>query len=490
MPELDITNGFYISDSLPISHQECTNWFVNIVQSGGLSQRTLFGTPGITKIATTGDDLYTERNRGSWVKNGIPYFVNGETLYKLERAISSGAEVFQATALGTVVGENRVSMASNDTQLMILVPGSTARGYIYNEDAGTPFQQITDADFDANGVPQIVVFVDGYFACTTDTKKWIVSALNDGLSWNALDFGTAESDPDAVVAPVVLNNQVYITGTETTEGNQNVPSGSGFPFQRNNIFLDKGCFAPFSIIKTNQRFFMIGGGKNESPSIWEFTGNNYAKISTTAIDNVLKGYTDEEVSTAFAWSYAQKGAFFVGFTFPDRSFVYDMMATALSNRPIWHERKSVIESATSKKLTQWRVASMVTAYGKVLVGDLFDGRIGELDPDEYGEYGEDIIRPVSFQPFSAGGNPIRIPILELTMESGVGNADVPDPKISLAISRDAKTFKYERVRKIGEIGKYQQRIFWRKNGRYPRLVVFRLLLSDQVKPVIIKLEVP
>jgi hypothetical protein len=479
MAELNITNGFYISDSLPISHQECTNWYVNIVQSGGLSQRTLFGTPGLNQLTTTGEEL-AEANRGSWVKNGIPYFVNNETLYVLNKTTSGGVTTFEAVSLGTIPGDDRVSMASNDTQLMIVVPGSTARGYIYNEDAGTPFQQILDVDFDANGVPQTVVFIDGYFACTTDTKKWIISALNDGLSWNALDFGTAESDPDAVVAPAVLNNQIYITGTETTEGNQNVPSGSGFPFQRNNIFLDKGCFAPFSIIKTNQRFFMIGGGKNESPSIWEFTGNNYAKISTTAIDNILNDYTDAEIETAFAWSYAQKGAFFVGFTLPDRSFCYDM-ATQL-----WHERKSVID----EELTQWRVASMVTAYGKIIVGDLFDGRIGELDPDEYGEYGEDILRPVSFQPFSAGGNSIRIPILELTMESGVGNADVPDPKISLAISRDSKTFKYERVRKIGEIGKYQQRIFWRKNGRYPRFVVFRLLLSDQVKPVIIKLEVP
>ena len=478
MPELNITNGFYISDSLPISHQECTNWFVNIVQSGGLSQRTLFGTPGISQLTTTGEGLISEANRGSWVKNGIPYFVNGETLYRLARSIVAGLETFTAISLGTITGTGRVSMASNDTQLMVLVPGGN--GYIYNEAAGTPFQQITDLDFDANGNPQAVVFIDGYFACTTDTKKWIVSALNDGLSWGALDFGTAESDPDAVVAPIVLNNQIYITGIETTEGFVNVPSGSGFPFQRNNIFLDKGCLAPFSIIKTSGRFFMIGAGKNESPSVWGFTGNNYNKVSTIAIDNVLEKYSDAEINAAFAWSYTQKGAFFVGFTFPDRSFVYDLVTE------LWHERKSVID----EELTQWRIASMETAYGRILVGDLYDGRIGELDPDEYGEYGEDILRPVSFQPFSAGGNPLRIPILELTMESGVGNADVPDPKISLAISRDAKIFKYERVRSIGKIGEYQQRIFWRKNGRYPRLVVFRLLLSDQVKPVIIKLEVP
>jgi hypothetical protein len=423
-------------------------------------------------LATTGEAL--QKNRGSWVKNGIPYFVNGENLYCLSRSFVSGEEVFTAINVGSVPGSGRVSMASNDTQLMVLVPGGS--GYIYNENAGIPFQEITDLDFTANGNPQYVVFIDGYFACTTDTKKWITSALNDGLSWSALDFGTAESDPDAVVAPVVLNNQIYITGTETTEGFQNI-GGTGFPFQRNNIFLDKGCFAPFSIINTNQRYFMVGGGTNESPAIWEFTGNNYRKVSTTAIDNVLGDYPDAQIETAFAWAYTQKGAFFVGFTFPDRSFVYDMVSQR------WHERKTVID----EELTQWRVASMVTAYGRILVGDLIDGRIGELDPDEYGEYGEDIIRTVSSQPF-AELNSFRIPILELTMESGVGNADVPDPKISMSISEDGKTFNPERNRSIGKIGRYKQRIFWRKNGRIPRFAVLRFLLSDQVKPVIIRLD--
>ncbi len=71
-----IANGAYESDSLPISAQECTNWYPNIVQSAGLSQETLVGTPGIEQRTTTGDDA----NRGSHVKGGIPYFVNGNTL--------------------------------------------------------------------------------------------------------------------------------------------------------------------------------------------------------------------------------------------------------------------------------------------------------------------------------------------------------------------------------------------------------------------------
>ena len=66
---LPISNGFYVSDSLPISAQECTNWYPNIVQTQALSQETLFGTPGLTQLATSG--TLKQINRGSHTLAGI-----------------------------------------------------------------------------------------------------------------------------------------------------------------------------------------------------------------------------------------------------------------------------------------------------------------------------------------------------------------------------------------------------------------------------------
>jgi len=474
MAQLPIANGFYVNKSLPISNQECTNWYPSNTEVSGLSQRTLFGTPGISLLTSSG--LVLQNNRGVHKKNSIPYFVNGGSLYRLDRTTDSqGNETFSLTALGSVEGTGRVSMADNGTQLMILVPGG--KGYIYNEDAGTPFQEITDTDFVANGQPQYVVYIDGYFAVTTDSKKWIVSSLNDGLSWNALDFSSAESDPDVIVAPVVIKNRIYITGSETTEGYQNL-GGSGFPFQRNNVFLDKGCAAPFSLVRSSNTFFMIGKGEDEGPAVWQFIENDFAKISTDAIDTVLGEYSDTELAEAFAWTYAQDGAYFVGFTLPDRAFVYDLTTK------LWHERKSNINDS----LTRWRVSGLVTAYGRVIVGDTLSGRIGELKTDEYQEYGENIIRILSTQPFANEGREIIVPKIELTMESGVGSPMVKDPKISLSLSKDGKKFNYERNRSIGKVGKTEQRIVWRRNGRFSRFTVLKFRLSDPVKPVIIKLE--
>lgn len=481
--EIPLTNGFYVSDSLPISHQECVN-FIPVQQSVPvLSQRQLIGSAGIRQVATSGNDDSSEINRGSHVMAGEPYFVNGTTLYRLDRSFVDGNETFTMSQVGispiSIPGSIRVSMADNGYQLMILVPGD--RAYIYNKDTDA-MSQITTGIFSTTPTTATyVVFIDGYFAVSTSSKQWYVSALNDGTSWDILDFGSAESDPDDIVAPVVHNNQIFMTGSETTEGFQNI-GGAGFPFQRSNLFLDKGCYAPFTLVSTNQRFFMVGGGTNERAAIWSYQDGNYVKISTNAIDNILNDYSDTQLSASFSLAWANRGQYFVAFTFPDRTLVFNMSTS------LWHEQKSGIDNeAGDPEQTRWRVNSLATAYGYVFVGDSQDGRIGILDIDQYTEYGENIVRVFSTQPLANQGKSFRLAQVELTMEAGVGNG-VAEPIVSMAISEDLKTFQYERSRKIGAIGKYGQRTIWRKLGRVPRFCLFKFRVSDQIKPVVIKLE--
>ena len=152
-------DGQYQSDSLSISNQLNTNCYINVPQTQSFSQANLFGTAGVKKISTTG--LIRQVNRGSHVKAGKPYFVNGETLYRQDLSTVAGVEVFTNVALGTIAGTNRVSMADNGTQLMVLIPGGN--GYIVNEAASPVFQQITDTDLTANGAPQFVKFFCCYY---------------------------------------------------------------------------------------------------------------------------------------------------------------------------------------------------------------------------------------------------------------------------------------------------------------------------------------
>ena len=141
MPRVPIPlNGFYVSDSLPISAQECTNWRVNIPQTqGALSQSTLYGTEGVIQLLTTGN--VRSKNRGAHVKEGKPYFLNGETLYRVDRSFdANGNEVFNAVTLGNIPGDERVSMDDNGKQLIFSVrqqkminQAASAANIIYKE---------------------------------------------------------------------------------------------------------------------------------------------------------------------------------------------------------------------------------------------------------------------------------------------------------------------------------------------------------------------
>lgn len=443
-----------------------------------MSEFSLFGTPGITEAANTG--LVQEINRGAWVKNGIPYEVNGTTLYCISEIVSGSVTTYSAVALGTVPGAGRVSMANNKSQLFILVPGGN--GYIYDESAGTPFLQITDVDFTANGNPQHVVFLDGYFVLTTDINKIIISALNDGMAYNALDFAEAETDPDGIVAPVVDSNRLYILGNETLEAFQNI-GGAGFPFQRVPGFVfSTGCFAPFSIVSLSGGFAFIGGAKNESPSIFAFAGGEPVAISTDAIDDLLLTFTEDEIAQSFAMAYAQDGARFAVFTVKDKTFAYNFKTQE------WHDRASRQTFEGDVTDTRWRVNSLVKAYNKIFVGDFQDGRIGILDLNVYEEYGQNIIRTFSMLPFANNGLPLFGGSIELTMEAGVGDLVTVDPHVRLSTSKDGKTFGDELSRSIGKMGEYMRRSIWRRLGRFPRFAVFKFEFSGKVKPVVIKVE--
>jgi len=469
---LPITNGFYVSNSLPISAQECTNWYTVVESAPSLAPETLRGTPGIEQVETSGTIL--QANRGAHTMAGVAYFVNGTKLYQLDQTQVIPTEVYDLVELGTVAGTARCSMADNGTQMLVLVPGGN--GYIYNHVTDT-FTQITDLDFTANGNPQFVVFIDGYFVVTTDTKKFIVSAINDGLSWNALDYGTAESDPDNIVAPIVFKNQLFISGSQTFEAFQNI-GGSDFPFQRSGLFLDKGVFSPYSLINTQDTFMWVGGGQNESPSIWAFAGNSTQKISTVAIDFILKTLTNDQLANVYSWTYSQNGSYFVAFALPNSTLVYDHASKR------WHERKSYIEG----EQVGYRVSGLTQAYNHIFCGDLIDGRIGKLNPDLFTEYTGNIIRTVATQPFQNNTQSMFVPSIELTVESGVGNSESVNPLIAMDRSVDGKTWSDQRTRELGRIGQYNRRAIWRRNGRASRFEVFRFTLSDPVKPVIIQLN--
>lgn len=495
---IPIANGFYVSDSLPISNQRCVNFYPNTPQVPSSTDANLFPTPGINQILS----LSTINScRGAHVMNEIPYFIIGTTLYRLNRTFDvDNNEIFSTDSLGTIDGVEFVTMADNGTQLCICArpdAATTGKSYIFTTDPDT-LTQITDPDFD--GPADSVKYIDGFFSfIKSDGKKFFQSQLADGLNYDALDFSTASADPDKIRAQAVHNNQLYIIGSETTEIFRNI-GRSPAPFQRiPGAIIQLGIFSVNSIQSFAGSLVFIGGSQNESPAVWMISGGSKQKLSTTAIDNELSKLTDMELDDVFSWTYGESGSYFYGFNTPYTTFVYD----ATNQR--WHERQSHVKN----KYSAYRVSHMVTAYGRILVGDRIDGRIGELDKDTYTDYNHLSRRYITTMPFDNNGDPVFVAAIEAVCESGVGLTDDVElmngvtatgdpisiktgknPQITLAWSDDGGgVFEGWLSRSLGKKGERKKRQQWRKVGRFPRSRSLLLEIAAPVKAVIIKVEV-
>ncbi|MEE9398669.1 MAG: packaged DNA stabilization protein [Dehalococcoidales bacterium] len=474
---LPMTGGFYQSQSRPLSSQECIGLYVSIPQTQTITKSNLFGTPGLDFLADAGGV-----NRGSHAFMGIPYFVNGTILQRLNLTFDGiGNEVWTLVTLGTIPGEKRVIMADNGRQLCIVIPelDETFNAFIVEDDVLT---QISAENF--AGPVSSVVFSSGFFVFTAkDGNSFFKSGLRDGNSYNALDFQNAESDPDPIKAPIVYRNQLIIFGSETMEGYQIVPTSS-FPYLFTGAVERKGLISSSAIIEIEGLLFWLGGTTQERPQILRYDGDRPVPISTRAIETALRSYTREELENSFAWNYSEDGSDFVGFTFPDTCYVYDL------STGLWHERRSVDNTGSP---TTYRISNVIEAYGFLIAADILNGNIGRLNKEVFTEYGTSIRRRVVFPPIDNDGDVTIVSGAELVCQTGVGLLPTQQgdtPEIRLSWSDDGgRTFEDPISESLGEIGDYNHRVFWNELGGFDRSRMFALDISDPVPIAFYKFEV-
>ena len=474
---LQIPLGFYQSKVLPFSAQRCINWIPTVAEGEALNDRALVQPSGVTQFTTSAFGAC----RGAMDMADVPYFVNGNQLI----SVSSAGVV---TALGTISGTKRVQLANNGTQLVIVVPGGDAYAF---DNTTSILTQITDPDYQLS---DSVGFYRGFFVfTTTDGKQLFVSNLNAPLTFDALDFGSAEGDPDRIITQVIDHDELSIIGSKTTEVFRNI-GGVDFPFQIiPGAFTQKGADSKYGVIKFDNTYMFIGGGENELSAIWRQTSSASAqKISSDAIDNQIQKFTKDEIAEAFTMTFSKDGQFFAIFSFEStriagRTFVYNGTASGLSGRPVWFE----FQTGLSPIGNTWRVNAIVKAYGKLLCGDAIDGRIGELVDDVYTEYDDTVLRQAATRPFSQGGLDVFSGELEATLEAGVGLTigQGSNPVIRMDFSDDGgKTFSSEFSRFIGKIGEYGHETIWRRQGRFPNSRTVRFTVTDPVNANLIRLS--
>jgi hypothetical protein len=446
--KLPLPFATYKLDATQASAKRLVNCYAEqLPQDDGKGRYILKRAPGIKPWGTVGT-----LGRGLHAVNGALYAVSGNTLY---RVAPNGV----GTALGTIPGTGLTSIAHNTNTVVVV---SKPHAYYYNGSFG----QITDPDFTSRGASQVVFLGNWLIFLEPDSGRQFGADFGTATSFDALNFATAEGSPDNTIQLLSDKQQLAQFGTESVELAYN--SGrSGYPFER---IPSGGDFNLGSAAANSGALFDNTFGWLASDlTVRTLRGVTPTRISTHAIEEQIRSLPRKD--DAIGFSFTLDGHIYYVLTFPSaaRTFVYDVTSQQ------WHERESWQKG-------RWRPISYAYCYGKHLVQDYETGRIGELDPKTYSEWGEIQRMQWTYPTVYADSRLAFFDRLEVIAEKGVGliAGQGSEAEIMLEASDDGgKTYSLYPNNSFGRMGQYKFKTDWWSLGSAEQRS-FRCVVSDPV----------
>ena len=411
---------------------------VPVILKSGISDGYFRPADGIVSLGT-GPGI----DRGGIEWEGLLYRVMGTKLVSI-------SSLNVVTVIGDVGGTGQVTF---DYSFDYLAIASNGNLFLYRPSTG--LQQVTDPDL---GTVVDVVWVDGYFM-TTDGEFLIVTELNDPFSVNPLKYGSAEADPDPIVALLKVRNEVYALNRHTIEVFDNV-GGSLFPFQRvEGAQVQRGAIGTHACCLFMESIAFIGGGRNEAPAVWLISGSNAQKISTREIDLILEEFTETQLSNVLVESRVDKGYRHLYIHLPNRTLVFDAEATTKAGMPVWFTLTSSLVGNS-----QYRARNLVWVYNKWVVGDPSSVSFGYLSDSLSSHWG--VLNGWEFATIILYNESRGLIFHEMELIALTGNAIFgTDPSIWTSHTEDGLTWSQERVCKAGVTGVRGKRLSWLQQGR-------------------------
>jgi len=430
MPSLAFGTSAYSRDRGNLPELPLVNMFVEaapVTEKGIILQ----SRPGLVEHSEIGSGPV----RGLYRADGVLF---GETV------TLSGSELYMgATLLGEIEGDGPVSFAASEAELLI-----NAGAGIYRTD-GVTLGPVTFPD-DAN-VSRLVSIAGYFLAIRRDTQQIYFSAVLDGESWDALDYESAENEPDPLRDALVVNDTLLLFGSETVEfwaktGDPELP----FTADTGRVF-PKGVIATGCVAKFDNAAAWIGTVGPVVPGIAPslrvyMDGQTAEGISDPGIEERLS-----QSSTYSLWSFAFEGHEFLAVRLDTGTWLFDA------------QTKQWCEFASYGR-TNWRARCSVGG----LFGDDETGQIWTLGPG-YSENDGVLERRFRAGTPMTGG---AVPVDNIRLGVNVGETpdltgDYDNPSVEMRTSRDAgRTWGMWRLTALGAQGKYRTRVEWRRCGLF------------------------
>ena len=439
-------------------------------QSGPMA---LYPTPGVTKLVTADD----APGRAMAVAAGRMFCVMGRTLYEISAAYVLTSRN-PSTPMVNDGNPATISWNGDGGGQLLITSGNYAYLFTLSSNA---FTQVRDPSSD--GGSTMGVQLDGYFiVLDTATSTIYLSDLLDGATWSATQFAQRSIASDPWVSMAVLNRQLWLLGSRTSEVWYN-SAATPFPFQPHpSGLVAYGCVAPYSTMVTGETLLWLAATHDGTGQVVQTTDFSPDVVSSFAVSTAIGQYST--IDDAIGGSYTQLGHSFYVLTFPaeKKTWAFDTTPNMALRAPQrWAERGTWVSE--ENEYQAWRPCYFLYQNDELLVLDFTTGSVYRLDHTVGTDVDDREIRRIRRPPSLFVENQVlRVSAFELLLQPGLGLAtgQGDDPQVSLRVSGDGgETFGNERLAGAGKIGQYGARTRWLRCGRGRRWMP-EIVVSDPI----------
>lgn len=448
-----------------VTANKLSNAYYEFQKEADGTQVAIYGTPGLTLKLDQGDTPW----------RGLHPFPTGSKLYGVHRGTFYDIDnAFTATARGTInTTSGRVDICDDGTNIVVVDGGE-----IYSYDTSTPATPIAAvADAQRPTSPNTCIVQAGRVLTDEDgTGQFKGSDAYGPTAWDALDFATAESNPDNIIRMVNYRGIVVPFGAYTTEFWQNI-GGSGFPYARiMGADMEHGLAARWSVAKFNGTYAFLAQNREGQVIVAMLDGYRPVRISNFELEHLINGYSNVADATGYGYMLGGHPMYQLNFPSELKSWLYD------ASTQYWSE-------LTYAGTERHRAEFGVDFLNQTIVADYENGRLYKLDPEALDDNGENISMVLRGRYIRKDKRNVRISRLELGMETGVGlvSGQGSAPVAGLRISKDGgQTYGAQTFAEIGAIGDYSARCVWKRLGVSTRGkgFVFEITITDPIRRVI------
>lgn len=445
------------SKSPNITANKLVNAYYEFSREKDRTSVSIFGTPGLELFIDKGDTPW----RGLHPFGDLLYGVHRGTMY----SINNAGTITSLGTLGTTTG--RVDM-EDDGDYIVMVDGSEI--YTYQTSTST---FATGSDAQRPTSPNTLAFQGQRILADEDgTGQFKGADLTDPTSWDALNFATAESNPDDLVRIINYRGTVVLFGESSIEFWSNI-GGAGFPYGRVlNADVEYGLKARWSVASFAGTYAFLAKNREGQAIVVALNGySDPQRISNQDFEHIINNYSDVTDASGFGYMLGGHPMYQLNFPTEGKSWLYD------GSTQYWSELEY-------NGGARHRAEFGVDYLNERIVADYENGSLYKLKADVYTDNGEEIPLRIRGRHIYNNRRKLRFTRLELGYEPATTTDHTDTPVAGLRVSKDGgHSWGTQTFSELGKVGEYKNRCIWRRLGS-GRDMVCEIEITEPIKKVI------